>query len=62
MSTLHPENPAQGPIGRYTLPPGDYDVVVEAISGGDVTPFSGRWSLGSGSEYHNCFFIVTRLR
>ncbi|MEA4908973.1 MAG: tetratricopeptide repeat protein [Anaerolineaceae bacterium] len=50
--------PAKGPTGRYTLKPGQYDVVVEAISGSEVTPWSGNWALVSGDEYYNCFFIV----
>jgi len=51
--------PEQGPIGRYTLKPGQYDVVVESISDTGVTPWIGDWSLVSGDEYYSCFFIVT---
>jgi tetratricopeptide (TPR) repeat protein len=51
--------PEQGPIGRYPLAPGEYDVVVEAISGDGTTPWTGNWSLVTGDEYYNCFFIVT---
>jgi tetratricopeptide (TPR) repeat protein len=53
--------PEKGPIGRYTLQPGDYDVLVETIGGGEVTPFTGKWQLSEGSEYYSCFFIVTTL-
>ncbi|HET9905160.1 MAG TPA: tetratricopeptide repeat protein [Anaerolineales bacterium] len=51
--------PEQGPIGRYPLTPGEYDVVVEAISGDGTTPWTGNWSLVTGDEYYNCFFIIT---
>jgi tetratricopeptide (TPR) repeat protein len=51
--------PEEGPIGRYALAPGEYDVVVEAIGDRGVTPFKGEWALGSGDEYFSCFFIVT---
>jgi hypothetical protein len=50
--------PEQGPIGRYTLPPGPYDVVVQSISDKGVTPWTGDWDLISGDEYYNCFFIT----
>lgn len=50
--------PAKGPRGTYTLKPGDYDVLVRSTSNGQVTPFTGKWELGSGSEYSSCFFIV----
>lgn len=54
--------PEQGPIGRYTLPPGQYDVVVQSISDNGVTPWTGDWDLISGDEYYSCFFItVTSL-
>jgi len=53
--------PETGPIGRYTLQPGEYEVLVEAISDEGVTPFTGTWQLGEGSEYYTCFFIVTTL-
>lgn len=50
--------PNKGPIGRYTLKPGQYDVVVKSISDRGVRPFTGNWALGDGSEYNSCFFIV----
>jgi hypothetical protein len=53
--------PEKGPIGRYTLQPGEYEVLVEAISDEGVTPFTGTWPLGEGGEYYTCFFIVTTL-
>ncbi len=51
--------PEKGPIGRYTLDAGQYDVVVESISGSGTTPWTGTWDLVSGDEYFNCFFVVT---
>ena len=50
--------PEQGPIGRYTLPPGQYDVVVQSISDSGVTPWTGIWELISGEVYSSCFFIT----
>ena len=50
--------PEQGPIGRYPLTPGDYDVVVEPISDTGTTPWIGKWSLVSGDEYYSCFIIT----
>jgi len=51
--------PEQAPIGRYTLEPGQYDVVVEDLSDTTITPWFGNWQLVSGDEYYSCFFIVT---
>jgi len=53
--------PEKGPIGRYVLQPGEYDVRVEAIDNERVEPFVGTWQLGEDSEYYTCFFIVTRV-
>ncbi|NJN19679.1 MAG: hypothetical protein HC822_27275 [Oscillochloris sp.] len=50
--------PELGPVGSYVLAPGDYDVVVKAVSG-NVNPFSGTWTLEAGQEYNSCFYIVT---
>lgn len=50
--------PEDGPIGRYTLQPGEYSIVVESISDEGVTPYTGTWNLASGVEYYHCFFIV----
>ncbi|HEY9074992.1 MAG TPA: hypothetical protein VIO61_00515 [Anaerolineaceae bacterium] len=52
--------PNKGPVARYTVKPGEYAVVVQSISDGKVTPFSGTWKLTSGQEYSSCFYIVTR--
>jgi len=54
-----PACPEKGPIGTYTLAPGDYDVVVESIDGENVEPFSGQWQLEDGIEFYSCFFIIT---
>ncbi|NER20167.1 MAG: hypothetical protein F6J86_24630 [Symploca sp. SIO1B1] len=51
--------PKQGPVGTYTLKPGEYDVVVKAIGNRPVNPFKGDWSLGSGGIYPSCFYLVT---
>ena len=51
--------PNKGPVGRYTLKPGEYDVVVKSIGDRLVKPFKGTWSMNSGSNYSNCFYIVT---
>lgn len=53
--------PEIGPVGRYELTPGQYDVVVEASSDRGVTPYTGSWELASGDEYSSCFFIVETL-
>lgn len=51
--------PERGPIGRYTLKPGQYDVVVRSLSDTSTIPWRGSWPLSSGDEYHSCFIIVT---
>jgi hypothetical protein len=53
--------PQKGPIGRYTLQPGAYDVVAEAISDRSVSPFAGNWTLNRGQQYSSCFYIVVTL-
>lgn len=53
--------PEKGPIGRYVLPPGQYDVVVQSVSDAGVTPWTGDWNLVSGEEYYSCFFITQTL-
>jgi hypothetical protein len=50
--------PELGPIGRFTLSPGNYDVVVQSISDKGVTPWTGNWVLSSGDKYSSCFFIT----
>jgi hypothetical protein len=46
------------PSLQLNLAPGDYRALVESTSG-NVSPFSGDWSLSSGDAYQSCFFIVT---
>ena len=53
------ECPNQGPVQRFILKPGDYEVLVRSISNLSVNPFTGVWSLNDGREYNNCFFLVT---
>jgi tetratricopeptide (TPR) repeat protein len=53
--------PNLGPTGTYTVTPGAYDVLVESISDTHTTPWTGTWELAAGSEYSNCFYIVTGL-
>jgi hypothetical protein len=52
--------PELGPVGSYTVTPGDYEVVVRASSDGDVTPFRGSWTIGGGEEYYSCFYLVSQ--
>jgi tetratricopeptide (TPR) repeat protein len=55
--------PEKGPIGRYSLPPGAYSVVVESIdSNGATTPWTGSWNLASGDEYYSCFLLITTIK
>jgi hypothetical protein len=49
--------PAQGPIGRYTLAPGQYEVLVEDLDP-SIRPWFGNWNLLKGDEYYSCFFNV----
>lgn len=51
--------PSSAPIGRFTLPAGTYDVVVQAVDDPSVTPWQGNWGLIRGEEYSECFFITT---
>ncbi len=52
--------PGKGPLGRYILKPGMYDVVVKS-TGGRVRPFKGQWDLQDATEYSHCFYIVRGL-
>ena len=51
--------PDKGPIGRYEVAPGEYSVVVKATAGDRITPFRGTWNLEAGTEYSECYYIVT---
>ena len=52
--------PQKGPVGRYTLEPGQYDIAVKftADNGNPVKPWVGNWSLEAGAKYKSCFFII----
>jgi hypothetical protein len=50
--------PERGPIGRYTVEPGDYKVVVKSVGGGQVRPFIGNWSMARNTVYSHCFYVV----
>ncbi|NTU86210.1 MAG: hypothetical protein HGA45_43930 [Chloroflexales bacterium] len=51
--------PELGPVGRYVMAPGTYDVVVKASGNSGVTPFRGTWTLEPSQEYSSCFYLVT---
>lgn len=54
--------PEKGPIGRFTLPSGNYAVLVESIGESGVTPYTGDWDLEGGDKYYSCFYILRRMR
>lgn len=56
------ECPAYGPTRRLTLDPGRYTVLVKSISDEAITPYRGSWTFQSGSEYSECYFVVTGVR
>lgn len=51
--------PEQGPIVQYSLKPGLYDVLVEAVGADRVTPYVGSWEFLDQTEYSDCYYIVT---
>jgi hypothetical protein len=51
--------PELGEIAELRLPPGTYNVTVEAASDGTVIPFIGSWKLEDGWVYAECYYIVT---
>jgi hypothetical protein len=55
--------PEKGPVGRYKLEPGQYQIAVEFIElPNEVIDSSvGDWTLGEGSEYRRCQIIVHDL-
>jgi hypothetical protein len=56
-----PKNcPNKGPVGTYTVDPGQYRIVVKSIGNRTVTPYTGDWNLNNRTKYTNCFFIVQR--
>jgi hypothetical protein len=52
--------PEKGPVGRYLLAPGSYDVVVKTTGERRVSPFRGAWTLDGAQGYASCFYLVTR--
>jgi tetratricopeptide (TPR) repeat protein len=51
----------KGPIGQYTVEPGEYDIAIETQldDGGQTKPWAGNnWVLEPGGEYGSCFIIV----
>ena len=54
--------PEKGSEGSYTLNPGQYSVLVKSIGQNTVTPFTGSWSVESGTTYAHCFYIVQSNR
>ncbi|AFY82459.1 tetratricopeptide repeat protein [Oscillatoria acuminata] len=50
--------PGLGPIGRYTVPPGDYKILVKSIDEYQVTPYRGDWNLEDSLTYQQCFYII----
>lgn len=50
--------PELGPLVEYTLPPGEYTVVVESISDTTVIPWLGTWTLSDGMQYYRCFLLT----
>lgn len=52
--------PSKGPVGRYIVDPGDYQIIVKSISNSTVTPYTGDWSLAANTRYLNCFYIVRK--
>ena len=49
------------PAYRYTLQPGEYEVLVRSVSDPTVNPFTGVWSLATGQAYSSCFYLAQIL-
>jgi tetratricopeptide (TPR) repeat protein len=47
------------PTRTMQIPFGSYDAVARATSDDSVTPFVGKWNLGSGIQYSRCYYIST---
>lgn len=56
--------PGKGPIGRYKLEPGQYQIAIEFIEQANevIESSVGSWKLGEGSEYRRCQVIVHDLK
>jgi len=57
-TTIPKTCPEKGEIGKYTVQPGEYEVMVKSVGKRNVKPFTGTWALEPGSEYGHCFYIV----
>jgi len=55
------ECPNKGPITRITLKPGRYEVVVKSVRDDGVIPYHDSWNFQSGTEYADCYYILTTL-
>lgn len=55
--------PGKGPIGRYVLEPGQYQVAVNFIEQPNemIESGVGNWKLSEGSEYCRCYIVVQNL-
>jgi hypothetical protein len=54
------ECPDSDIVSTIELPAGSYSVIVNTTGGGIVTPYVGTWDLEAGTEYFQCFFIVSQ--
>ncbi|MEV0952011.1 hypothetical protein [Promicromonospora sp. NPDC050249] len=48
-----------GPTRSISLVPGDYTVVVRAVTDAGVTPYKGSWDMSTGTRYGECYYIET---
>jgi tetratricopeptide (TPR) repeat protein len=48
-----------GPTRSISLVPGDYTVVVRAVTGAGVIPYKGSWDMSTGTGYGECYYIET---
>lgn len=55
--------PEKGPVGRYKLEPGQYQIAIEFIERPNevIESSVGDWMLGEGSEYRRCHVIIHNL-
>jgi len=51
--------PNKGPAKQITLKPGHYEVLVKSISDDRITPYRGNWTFRSGTEYQECYYVLT---
>lgn len=55
--------PGKGPVQRYTLAPGQYDIAVDLaeVPGEIIESWVADWELDEGFEYRTCFIVVHGL-